>query len=65
MEEEGVIQYYGNQIEYCYYDDGGVNSEVVSETEEGILWFGDDGLLYWDDYTEPSGGSYIFEKSTY
>lgn len=65
MEEEGVIQYYGNQIESCYYDDGGVNSEVVSETEEGILWIGDDSLLYWDDYTEPSGESYALEKLAY
>lgn len=65
MEEEGVIQYYGNQIESCYYDDGGVNSEVVSETEEGILWIGDDGLLYWDDYTESSGESYALEKLAY
>ena len=66
MEEEGVIQYYGNQIEHeGSYETGEMEEEVVSEVEEGILWFGDDGLLYWDDYTEPSGESYILEKTTY
>ena len=65
MEEEGVMQYYGNQIECCYYDNGEMKSEVVSEAEEGILWFGDDGLLHWDDYTEPLGESYVLEKQAY
>lgn len=65
MEEGGTIQYYGNLIEYYYYDNGEMNSEVVSEAEEGIIWIGDDGLLYWDDFTEPSGESYVLEKLTY
>ena len=66
MEEEGVIQYYGNEIEYeGSYETGEIEENVVSEAEEGILWIGDDGLLYWDDYTEPLGESYVLEKSTY
>lgn len=66
MEEEGVIQYYGNQIEYAgVYETGEIEENVVSEAEEGILWIGDDGLLYWDDYTEPSGEPYVLEKSAY
>lgn len=66
MEEEGVIQYYGNQIEYAgVYETGEIEGNVVSEAEEGILWIGDDGLLYWDDYTEPSGEFYVLEKSAY
>lgn len=64
--EEGVIQYYGNQIEYeGVYETGEIEGNVVSEAEEGILWIGDDGLLYWDDHTEPSGESYVLEKSAY
>lgn len=66
MEEEGVIQYYGNQIEYAgVYETGEIEENVVSEMEEGILWIGDDGLLYWVDYTEPSGELYVLEKSAY
>lgn len=66
MEEEGVIQYYGNQIEYAgVYETGETEENVVSEMEEGILWIGDDGLLYWVDYTEPSWEPYVLEKSAY
>lgn len=66
MEEEGVIQYYGNQIEYTgVYETGETEENVVSEAEEGILWIGDDGLLYWVDYTEPSWEPYVLEKSAY
>lgn len=62
--ENGVIHYTGTELEW-YVDDpyGGAGTRVVSEAEEGILWFGDDGLLHWDDYTEASGESYILEKS--
>lgn len=64
--EEGVMQYYGNEIEYGgSYETVEIEENVVSEAEEGVLWIGDDGLLYWDDYTEPSGETYAFEKSVY
>lgn len=66
LEEEGVVQYYGNQIEYWgSYETGETEENVVSEAEEGILWFGDDGLLHWDDYTEASGESYVLQRSAY
>lgn len=64
--EEGVMRYYGNEIEYeSSYETGETKENVVSQAEEGVLWIGDDGLLYWDDYTEPSGETFAFEKSVY
>lgn len=64
--EEGVMQYYGNEIEYAgSYETGETEENVVSEAEEGVLWIGEDGLLYWDDYTESSGETYVLQKLVY
>lgn len=61
-EGEGGIYYYGSKIEE-YYPDNGEMQETYSYSDgEGLIWIGDDGLLYWNDYTENAGSDCEFEK---
>lgn len=59
----GGIHYYGSRIEEYYPDDGEMQETYVYSDGEGLIWIGDDGMLYWDDYIEQQGIDCSFEKS--
>ena len=58
----GGIHYYGNRIEEYYPDDGEMQETYVYTNGEGLVWIGDDGMLYWDDYIEKQGIDCSFER---
>lgn len=62
-EETGGIHYYGSRIEEYYPDEGDVQETYVYSDGEGFIWIGDDGMLYWDDYTEQQGADCAFRRS--
>lgn len=62
-EETGGIHYYGSRIEEYYPDEGDVQETYVYSDGEGFIWIGDDGMLYWDDYTEQQGADCAFHRS--
>ena len=64
-ELEGGIYYYGSRIEEHYSDDGELEETYVYSNGEGLLWIGDDGILYWDDYIEQQGTDCSFEREEY
>ena len=62
-EVDGGIHYYGSRIEEVY-SEGGEVQETYSYTDgEGLIWLGDDGMLYWEDYTEQQGEDCVFARS--
>ena len=61
-EGEGGIHYYGSKIEEYYPDNGEMQETYAYSDGEGLIWIGDDGLLYWNDYTENAGSDCEFEK---
>lgn len=64
-EMAGGIHYYGSRIEEYYPDNGEVQETCIYSDGEGLIWIGDDGMLYWDDYIENQGADCSFEKSDY
>ena len=61
----GGIRYYGSRIEEYYPENGEMQETYVYTDGEGLIWIGDDGMLYWEDYVEQQGANCIFEKSEY
>ncbi len=61
-EELGGIYYCGSRIEEYYSDDGEIQETYVYSDGEGLIWIGDDGMLYWDDYVEQQGMDCSFER---
>lgn len=61
-EMAGGIHYYGSEIEETYTEDKGMQETYVYSDGEGLLWIGDDGMLYWDDYIEKQGAECSFER---
>lgn len=64
-EMAGGIHYYGSRIEEYYPDNGEMQETCIYSDGEGLIWIGDDGMLYWDDYIENQGADCSFEKSDY
>lgn len=64
-ETAGGIHYYGSRIEECYSEDGEMQETYAYYDGEGLIWSGDTGMLYWDDYKEQQGRDCAFEKSEY
>lgn len=64
-EMAGGIHYYGSRIEEYYPEDGEMQETYAYSDGEGLIWMGDDGRLYWDDYIEQQGADCSFEKSEY
>lgn len=62
-EMAGGIHYYGSRIEEYYPDDGDMQETYAYTDGEGLIWIGDDSMLYWDDYMEQEGAGCAFEKS--
>lgn len=61
-ENANGIHYSGSRIEEYYSDDGGVEETYAYSDGEGLIWIGDDGMLYWDDYVEQQGDNCAFKK---
>lgn len=61
----GGIHYYGSRIEEYYLDNGEMQETYIYSDGEGLIWIGDEGMLYWDDYIEQQGVECSFEKSEY
>ena len=61
----GGIHYNGSRIEEYYPEDGEMQETYVYSDGEGLIWIGDDGILYWDDYIEQQGADCSFEKLEY
>lgn len=59
----GGIHYYGSRIEESYLGNGEMQETYVYSDGEGLIWVGDDGMLYWDDYVEQQGADCSFEKN--
>ena len=64
-EASGGIHYYGSRIEEVYFDDGSMQESYAYTDGEGLIWIGDDGMLYWDDYVEQQGTECAFERENY
>lgn len=61
-ENAGGIHYYGSRIEEHYPDDGEMQETHTYSDGEGLIWIGDDSMLYWEDYTEQQGNDCYFER---
>lgn len=61
----GGIHYNGSRIEEYYPEEGEMQETYVYSDGEGLIWIGDNGMLYWDDYIEQQGTDCSFEKSGY
>lgn len=61
-EEEGGILYSGSEIFTVYNDDGTVDETYIYEDGKGILYIGQNGKLYWEDWEENQGENCVFEK---
>lgn len=59
-EEKNGIVYTGILTKTFYSDDGTVTEE--NSEAGGLLYFKDNGLLYWDDWKENYGHNCVFEK---
>lgn len=59
------IHYSGSRIEEYYSDSGDVQETYVYDNGDGLIWMGDDGMLYWDDNVEGQGANCSFERSEY
>lgn len=60
-DKNGIV-YQGELIRTVYNDDGSVRESIEYEDGEGLIYFKDDGLLYWDDWENNQGQSCMFEK---
>lgn len=45
-----------------YMDDGTVQSNLIYDNGEGIIYIGSDGNLYWEDFVEDRGADCVFTK---
>lgn len=61
--ETGVIVYSGSRIEEYYTEQGDTQETYAYTDGEGIIFIGDDGMLYWDDYKEDAGNGCVFVKN--
>lgn len=61
----GGIYYNGSKIEEYYPEGGEMQETIVYSDGAGLIWMGDDGMLYWDDHVEEQGRDCSFEKSIY
>ena len=50
------IAYYGSCV------DEGIQNNTRYTDGEGLIYLGNDGMLYWDDYKESVGAECVFEK---
>lgn len=64
-ENAGGIHYFGSKIEEYYSEDGDMQETYIYSDGEGLIWLGDNGVLYWDDYIGQEGADCSFEKSEY
>lgn len=63
-DKNGIV-YVGKCVNVLYPDEGDVVTTYIYTNGEGLLYIGEDGLLYWDDYIENIGARCMFEKSNY
>lgn len=57
------LHYYGSRMESHYLEETDEFQDSYSYTDgEGLLFIGDDGMLYWDNYIEYTSHNYYFEK---
>lgn len=59
------IVYSGSQIQEYYSDNGNVQETLIYTDGEGLLFIGDDGMMYWEDYKENAGDECVFERADY
>ena len=62
INKNGIV-YSGSRIEEYYSDDGSVQETYTYTNGEGVLYIGDDGMMYWDDYLENAGADCCFERN--
>ena len=61
----GGIVYSGSRIEEYYLETGEVQETYAYTDGTGLIYMGDDGMLYWVDDIENQGADCIFEKNQY
>lgn len=57
------LKYYGSRCEEYYPDEGEMQETYVYDNGEGLIYLGDDGMVYWEDFVENQGSDCIFQRN--
>ena len=61
--KKGGLAYTGSKISEIYGDDGELEEVMEYDDATGLIYFGQDGSLYWDDEKEKLGKGCVFVRA--